>query len=89
MIGVALGRPAGPMKFLSRLLAATTIAYTGRKCVALRGKIEHYRLAALADCLAEAGVRRGEIWIAGNGRITFSGEIGQVLHQRLRNILHT
>ncbi len=77
------------MKFLSRLLSVTAIAYADGRCVALRGKVERHRLEAMEGCLAEAGVARGEIWIAGDGRVTFSREIGAVLHQRLRNILHT
>ena len=77
------------MKFLSRLLSATAIAYANGHCVAVRGKVERHRLEAIGDCLAEAQVPRGEIWIAGNGRVTFSREIGPMIQQRLRNILHT
>ena len=54
----------------------------------VRGKVERHRLDALDACLAEAGVPQGEIWIAGDGRVKFSREIGPLLHQRLRNILH-
>jgi len=77
------------MKFLSRLLSVTAIVLEDGHCTAVRGKVERYRLEAMRDCLAEAGVPRGEIWIAGDGSITFSREIGPMLHQRLRNILHS
>ena len=76
------------MKFLSRLLSVTAITFAHGRCQAVRGKMERHRLDALDACLAEAGVPQGEIWIAGDGRVTFSREIGPVLHQRLRNILH-
>lgn len=78
-----------PVKFLSRLLSVTAIAYANGQCVAVRGKVERHQLEAIEDCLADAGVKRGEIWIAGDGRGTFSREIGPMMHQRLRNILHT
>ena len=76
------------MKFLSRLLSVTAITFAHGRCHAVRGKVGHRQLEALGACLAEAGVGRAEIWIAGNGRVKFSREIGPVLHQRLRNIMH-
>ena len=82
------GPSINPMKFLSRLLSVTAITFAHGRCQVVRGKVERHRLEALGACLAEAGVGRAEIWIAGDGRVTFSREISPLLHQRLRNILH-
>ena len=76
------------MNFLSRLLSVTAITFEHGRCQVVRGKVERHRLEALGACLAEAGVACCEIWIAGDGKVTFSREIGTLLHQRLRNILH-
>ena len=85
--GISPGPIIDPMKFLSRLLSVTAITFAHGRCQVVRGKVGHHQLEALGACLAEAGVPRAEIWIAGNGRVTFSREIGPALHQRLRNIM--
>lgn len=75
------------MNILSRLLSVTAISFDGGRCVELKGKVGRDCLEGIADLLAEAGVKRGEIWIGGDGRIKFSREIDPTLHQQLRNIL--
>lgn len=44
-------------------------------------------LRETAECLCENGLKRGEIWIRGDGKFRFSDDIPSELHQRLRNIL--
>ncbi len=75
------------MHFLSRLFSTTAISYEKGRCVAVKGKLPGSILRDLADCLGEAGIARGEIWLAGNGRVSFSRDIPDALYQRLRNIL--
>lgn len=75
------------MRFLSRLLSTTAISYENGRCVAVRGKFPGAILRDLAGCLGEAGIATGEIWLAGNGRVSFSRDIPAEIHQRLRNIL--
>lgn len=75
------------MKFLSRLLSITVIAFADGRCREVKGKVSGNQLRDVANCLTEAGVARSEIWIGGDGRIQFSPEIAPALHQRLRNIL--
>jgi len=75
------------MKWFSRLLSVTAIAYADGRCEVLRGKVGRPVLTDLADELAAAGVGHCEIWIGGNCRIRFSAETPPELHQRLRNIL--
>lgn len=75
------------MHFLSRLFSTTAISFESGRCVAVRGKVAGAILRDLACCLGEAGIVKGEIWVAGNGRVSFSREIPAEIHQRLRNIL--
>jgi hypothetical protein len=75
------------MHFLSRLLSTTAISFKTGRCVAVRGKVPGAILVDLAECLEEAGIETGEIWLAGNGRVSFSKQIPAEIHQRLRNIL--
>jgi hypothetical protein len=75
------------MHFLSRLFSTTAISFEKGRCVAVKGKLPGSLLRDLADCLEEAGIARGEIWLAGNGRVSFSREIPGEIHQRLRNTL--
>lgn len=75
------------MKWFSRLLSVTAIAFSNGRCEVLRGKMPGPILSDLADALAASGVSCGEIWIRGDGRVRFSLEIPPELHQRLRNIL--
>lgn len=75
------------MKWFSRLLSVTSIAFSQGRCEVLRGKMAGPILSDLTDVLAAAAVSCGEIWIGGDGRVRFSPEIPPELHQRLRNIL--
>lgn len=75
------------MHLLSRLFSTTAVSFENGRCVAVRGKVAGAILRELAGCLGEAGIARGEIWVAGNGRVSFSREIPAEIHQRLRNIL--
>jgi hypothetical protein len=75
------------MHFLSRLFSTTAISFEKGRCVALKGKLPGSILRDLAGCLEEAEIARAEIWLAGNGRVSFSRDIPDNLCQRLRNIL--
>ncbi|MBK1884032.1 hypothetical protein JIN85_16555 [Luteolibacter pohnpeiensis] len=41
-------------------------------------------ISTLAD---DAGIVTGEIWIEHSGRVRFSREIPEALHQRFRNVI--
>jgi hypothetical protein len=76
-----------PVHFLQRLLSSTAISFDGSSCVAVKGKVSSRMLRETAECLCENGLKRGEIWIRGDGKFRFSDDIPPELHQRLRNIL--
>lgn len=75
------------MKWFSRMLSTTAIPFAGGRCELAKGKLDRRLLAELSDELTRSQVRRGEIWIQGDGRIRFSDEIPPESQQRLRNIL--
>ena len=75
------------MHFLSRLFSNTAISFETGRYVAVRGKVSGPILRDLAGCLEDAWISKGEIWLAGNGRVSFSRNIPTEIHQRLRNIL--
>jgi len=76
------------MKFLSRLLSSQAICIKKGKAISLKGKHTNRHLSEIASLCEEHGVQKAEIWINGNGKITFSPEIPQKIHQRLRNIIN-
>jgi hypothetical protein len=75
------------MNFFLKLISSTAISFDGSSCVAVKGKVSSRILRESADCLRENGMKRGDIWIRGDGKIRFSDDIPLDLHQRLRNIL--
>ncbi len=75
------------MKFLSRLLSSQAICIKKRNAISLKGKHTNHHLSEIASLCEEHGVQKAEIWISGNRKITFSSEIPEKIHQRLRNII--
>ncbi len=75
------------MKFLSRLLSSQAICIKKGKAISLKGKRTNRYLSEIASLCEEHGAQKAEIWISGNGKITFSTEIPEKIHQRIRNIV--
>lgn len=75
------------MKFLSRLLSSQVISIIEGKAISLKGKHTKRHLTEIASLCEENGIRKAEIWISGNHKITFSSEIPEKIHQRLKNII--
>lgn len=75
------------MKILSRLLAESVIQIRAGSAHGLKGKLVAGLLADIAAVAKEAGLAAGEIWIEASGKIRFSREIPEALHQRFRNVI--
>ncbi|MES2982638.1 MAG: hypothetical protein V4727_10020 [Verrucomicrobiota bacterium] len=75
------------MKFLSRLLSSQAICIKKGKAISLKGKHTNRHLSEIASLCEENGVYEAEIWLSGNRKITFSSEIPEKIHQRLRNLI--
>lgn len=75
------------MRWFQRLSADTTIRYRNGAATASNGKLMQWKLHAIAEKLASAGINDAEIWLKEKGPIQFSKEIPDELHQGLRNII--
>jgi hypothetical protein len=75
------------MKWFSRLFSVTVISITGSNITCKKGKITRGLIGDLQDILSDLSISRGEIWINGAGKVSFSTEIPFLCHQRLRNLL--
>lgn len=75
------------MRFFARLRSVTVIVIVEGKASASKGLVPRAVLEDLTVLCGDEGIGKAEIWIGGDGRRTFSGEIPPHLHQRLRNVL--
>jgi hypothetical protein len=76
------------MKWLSRILSTQAIEVRAGATRCRKGKMRHHVLEDVSELMSCHKVRDGEIWIDALGRMSFSREIPEHLHQRLRNILN-
>jgi len=75
------------MKMLSRLFSCQAIKVSNGDARIVKGG-QNWRLAnEIGSFCKQAKINHGEIWIKGNGRSSFSGEIPKKYHQKLRNII--
>ena len=75
------------MKLISRILSQKAIGIRDGFATCLKGKVMGRTLSDVGSLTSQAGIVKGEIWVAANGRIRFSAEIPEQLHQRLRNVI--
>jgi len=75
------------MKFIFRLSATSAIGIKNGKARSVKGRHEGSLLKDVEDVCGEMGITTGEIWIDGNGKVSFSSEIPKRAHQRFRNLI--
>jgi len=75
------------MKLIHRLLSSIAIGIVDGSAKCLKGKVLNRTLSDITSLTSACGLKKGEMWIGGDGRIRFSGEIPKELHQRLRNVI--
>ncbi len=77
------------MKLFSRLFATYAIQIRGGSAQCVKGKMATRVLSDLSCLASENNLEDGEIWIDQLGRVSFSKEIPESIHQRIRNVIHT
>lgn len=75
------------MFFISRALSTTAVRIAEGRTTCVKGKLTRQTLRELGDICGIFNISSGEIWLAGNGRISFSAKIPKEAHQRLRNCM--
>ncbi len=75
------------MKFVSRLFASTAIRIRGGTAYCLKGKRGNRIMAEISSIASEVNLKEGEIWIDPLGKVSFSREIPETIHQRIRNVI--
>lgn len=76
------------MKLFSRFFAHTAIKITAGKPKLIKGKLNPKTIRELSLLCADLSIQHAEIWMNGIGKVTFSKEIDERLHQRFRNVLN-
>lgn len=75
------------MNFLAGLLSQHVIKIRDGDALCTKGKISSALLAEISSLASSHSVVKGDIWIDGVGRVSFSRHIPEALHQRLRNVI--
>ncbi|WP_227021677.1 DUF3634 family protein [Oceaniferula marina] len=78
---------AKKMKLFSRLLSNRAISISGGRAEVVKGKIDGRLVRDMTSLCAEIGLQRCELWIDGEGRVSFSREVPSQHHQKFRNVL--
>lgn len=73
------------MKWFHRFFAAIAIEVSDGKGKVLKGKLRRSGAQEVASICQREGISRGEVWVSGMTKFTFSPEIPDALHQRIRN----
>ena len=76
------------MKVFSRFFANAAIKITSGKPKLIKGKLKPKTMRELSLLCAGLSIQHAEIWINAIGKVTFSKEICERLHQRFRNVLN-
>lgn len=75
------------MKFFSRFFAYSAIRISGADVFVVKGKHTNRLLFAISSLCKDCEIDEGEIWFNSVGRVSFSKEIPERFHQRLRNVI--
>ena len=73
------------MKFFQRMGATVVVRIENGQATMVKGRIRSAGLRDVAAICRDGGVTKGEIWVNAVERVTYSSEIPDSLHQRLRN----
>ena len=75
------------MKLFSRLFAEYAIQIRGGSARCVKGKMTNRVMSDISCLASEIHLEEGEIWINPVGKVSFSSEIPEAIHQRIRNVL--
>jgi hypothetical protein len=75
------------MKFVSRLFSEYAIQIRGGSARCVKGKMLGRVMSDISSLASENNIQEGEIWINQAGRVSFSSEIPNTIHQRIRNVV--
>jgi hypothetical protein len=75
------------MKLFSRFFANTAIQIRGAKPKLIKGKLKPKTMREISILCSDLSIQHAEVWIDAVGKVTFSKEINERLHQRFRNVL--
>ena len=77
----------GQMNLISRLFASSAIQIRDGKARCVKGNLMSRLLNDISSLAAESGIQQGEIWLDPLGKVSFSREIPEEIHQRIRNVI--
>jgi hypothetical protein len=75
------------MKLVSRLFAAYAIQIRGGSARCVKGTMVSRMMSDISSLASEVNLKEGEIWINQLGKVSFSREVPEAIHQRIRNVI--
>jgi hypothetical protein len=75
------------MKVISRLFSSHAIQIRNGAARCIKGKILSSVIYDITSLAEDYNLKEGEIWINQINKVSFSIDIPQMLHQRIRNVI--
>ena len=75
------------LKIVYRMMAKQAIQVKNGHAIAKKGIIRGHACSDISEVFRKQGLKTGEIWIAKDGKITFSRDVPKGIRQRLRNVV--
>ena len=75
------------MNFISRFFSDSAIQIRHGSAYCVKGKMMSRLLKDISSLAADFNIEEGEIWIDQAGKVSFSSEFPEPIHQKIRNVI--
>jgi hypothetical protein len=75
------------MKIISRFFSESAVQIRGGTAHCAKGKIMSRLLKDVSSLAVDFNVGQGEIWIDRVGKVSFSSDLPETMHQKIRNVI--
>ncbi len=75
------------MNFISRFFSESAIQIREGTAFCAKGKMMNRLLNDISYLAADFNIAQGEIWINQAGKVSFSRDLPESIHQRIRNVI--
>jgi hypothetical protein len=75
------------MNFMSRFFSESAIQIRGGSAYCVKGKMMSRLLKDISSLATDFNIEEGEIWIDQVGKVSFSRDFPEPIHQKIRNVI--